>query len=291
MTHRCLPWLVASLLALSACGQDSEPEETTTDDSDCGLEQDGVTTCNGSVLNRCHATTEDDGHFHRHDCGEAGYTCVQVDDRTGTCADETVTCTDGEAICSDDGMAAGTCVDGLLWIEECETGTACVVEGGAASCALPSTETSTDWFEPDEVEASVFASGEDTVWLLTAKQGKTWLSIENYTAYGGATGPETRTLDAVDIDYATCGLCLLLQTDCEPHGDHAHCGATFMPEVGGEVVTEALDDVAGGSWTGQLSEIRFVEVEIGSDFQTTVVEGGDSFFLGDWSFDTVLEGG
>jgi hypothetical protein len=149
-----------------------------------------------------------------------------------------------------------------------------------------------DAFDPDSVEGTLATLSDGSqAWLLLAKDDATWLSIENYPAYGGATGPERRTLDATEADYATCGVCLLLQTDCEPHGSHAHCGATFMPEPGGEVVFEALGDAAGARWTGSLNDVTFVEVEIGDDYETTPVEGGARFELEAWSFDVVLEAG
>lgn len=145
-------------------------------------------------------------------------------------------------------------------------------------------------FSPDSVEGQVY-TGDQTAWLLVAKEGETWLSIENYPSYGGASGPETRTLDATDVNYATCGVCVMVQTGCEPHGDHAHCDATFMPEPGGEVAFTALGSRPGDSWAGSLSGVRFVEVEIDGELQTTPASGGGSFVMADWSFELVLEEG
>jgi hypothetical protein len=151
------------------------------------------------------------------------------------------------------------------------------------------TDGSSDVFTPDDISA-VLMTGDDPVWLLDAKDGQTWLSVENYPSFGGANGPETRTLDATEVDYATCGVCVLLKTGCEPHGDHAHCETTLMPEVGGQVTIDALGAAAGDSWAGSRSGIRFVEVEIdGSTYATTPVEGGATFTLDAWSFDVVLE--
>lgn len=152
------------------------------------------------------------------------------------------------------------------------------------------TDAGGDDFSPDDVSA-VLVDGDDPVSLLTAKDGQTWLKIENYPGFGGATAPETRVLDEVEINYATCGVCVLLQTGCEPHGDHAHCDATFVPETGGEVTFDAVGGEAGDSWSGSLSGIRFVEVEIGREFETTPIEGGETFTLNNWAFDVVLEAG
>lgn len=148
-----------------------------------------------------------------------------------------------------------------------------------------------DPFEPDSIEA-FFYPEEDPVWVLTAKQGDTWLYIENYPRFGGATGAETRTLGDVEVDYATCGVCVLLKTGCSVHGDHAHCGTTYMPEAGSRITFDELGSGAGGDWTGSLSPIRFVEVSIdGSTFSTTPVEGGDQIELDTWNFDVTLEEG
>ena len=91
-----------------------------------------------------------------------------------------------------------------------------------------------DPFEADSVEGFFFP-GDDPYWALTAKQGTTWLAIENYPRFGGAEGPETRTLTASEVNYASCGVCVVLKTDCSAHGDHDHCGATYMPEPGSRV--------------------------------------------------------
>lgn len=145
-------------------------------------------------------------------------------------------------------------------------------------------------FQPESVEASLFV-GEPPAWVLVAKEGSTWLSIENYPSYGGASGPETRTIGADDANYATCGICILVQTGCEPHGDHSHCETTFMAEAGGEVRFDELGTSPGESWAGRLSGLRFVEVEINSSYESTPVDGGESLDLSYWSFDAVLEAG
>jgi len=144
-------------------------------------------------------------------------------------------------------------------------------------------------FEPDSVEA-FFYPEDDPVWVLTAKEGDTWLYIENYPRFGGATGSETRTLGTVEVDYATCGVCVLLKTGCAPHGDHAHCAATYMPEPGSRITFDELGSGVGGTWSGSLSPIRFVEVSMDSStFETTPIEGGDQIELDTWSFDVTLE--
>jgi len=248
------PWILA-LLLITACGGGGD-EETAT--GDCGE----------------HGEMDDDhGHCHcdeGYELSEDGDTCVEG----GGLGKEPPTTT----LPTDTGSGTGG-------TPSTDTGLA------PTDTAVPTTDTAPmgDPFDPTSTEASLHELSDGSqAWLLLAKDGKTWLSIENYEAYGGATGPETRSIDAVDTSYATCGMCLLLQTGCEPHGDHAHCEVTYMPEPGGVVVTDALGGAAGETWSGSLEAVRFVEVTIGFNNNTTVVKGGDSFYLADWAFSTVL---
>ena len=144
-------------------------------------------------------------------------------------------------------------------------------------------------FEPDSIEAFYYPE-DGPVWMLTAKEGDTWLYIENYPRFGGASDAETRTLGTVEVNYATCGVCVLLKTGCAPHGDHAHCAATYMPEPGSRITFDELDSAVGGTWSGSLSPIRFVEVSMdSSSLETTPIEGGDQIELDTWSFDVTLQ--
>ena len=146
-------------------------------------------------------------------------------------------------------------------------------------------------FEPDSVESFLF-DGDDPVWVLTAKEGETWLYIENYPSFGGADGPESRALEGIELSYATCGVCVLLKTGCQPHGDHSHCEATFMPEAGSSVTFDELGEDVGSSWAGSLAPIRFVEVSINSStYETTPVPDGEEIELDTWTFDVVLQEG
>ena len=143
----------------------------------------------------------------------------------------------------------------------------------------------TSSFQPDSVEAVLYTEG--SVSVLTAKEGETWLSIENYPSFGGASGPETRGIDATEANYATCGICVMVQTGCEPHGDHAHCSTTFMAAEG-EVTFDELGSAAGDDWTGAVAGMTFIEVEINSSYESIPVEGGESITLDYWGFDAVL---
>ena len=146
-------------------------------------------------------------------------------------------------------------------------------------------------FEADSVEAFYYP-GNDPAWVLLAKSSETWLYIENYPGFGGASESETRKIKGVDTNYGTCGVCVLLKTGCQPHGDHAHCQRTFMVEAGGSVTFEDLGRGAGKSWSGSLSPMRFLEVSMDGDtFETTPIEDGEIVEIGGWDFDVVLEEG
>ena len=144
-------------------------------------------------------------------------------------------------------------------------------------------------FDPGSV-VGVFYNGASPYQVLTAKHGRTWLSIENYPGHGGAEGAESRSIGTAEANYATCGVCMLVQTGCQQHGDHAHCDATFMPEVGGEIAFDALGGAVGEAWSGVLSNVQFVEVTINPrSYETTPVSDGERFDLGTWGFDVLLE--
>lgn len=116
---------------------------TSVDDPDgrvCDLETSGDTFCSGTLLERCHAVDEMAGHLHSTDCGLDGYSCVELDERNATCADETVGCSLNEASCSEDGSASGNCVDDLLHIDLCESGSLCRIGSEGAACELTSAD-------------------------------------------------------------------------------------------------------------------------------------------------------
>ena len=146
-----------------------------------------------------------------------------------------------------------------------------------------------DPFVPDVVEG-VFYDNESPLWVLTAKEGGTWLTIENYPSFGGSEAPETRVLDANEVSYATCGICVVLQTGCTAHGDHGHCSKTYMPEAGSRITFDTLGEGGGTRWSGSTTPIRFVEVTMSGNNSTPVV-GGDQIELDTWSFDVILSEG
>ena len=127
------------------------------------------------------------------------------------------------------------------------------------------------------------------VWLLDARADGHQLRLESYAEFGGPQAPGRFAIDAREADYATCGLCLVLRTDCADGG--SACGATWMPVPdSGAVEFAALGVEEGEALTGAVEGLRLREVTIDPDnYTTTVVPDGAEIALADWAFDASLE--
>lgn len=123
----------------------------------------------------------------------------------------------------------------------------------------------------------------DRVWQLTAMGQTVVLRIEIWESDGGPTQPGTFELGADETSYATCGLCIVLETGCVAHGDHAHCERTFLPTAVGRVELQQLGET-GGHMQGRLRDLVLREVRIGSSLETTDVPGGQTLHIESWSF-------
>ncbi len=222
-----------------------------------------IVVCSGLVACGSSAGSKDDGTA---TCGGNG----EMDEAHGHCH-----CDEGFDL-SADGM---DCVPSADQGSDDEQGT----PGGSDTGAEGSN------FAPGSV-VGVLYRGASPYHVLTAKEGRTWLTIANYPSLGGAAGPETRPVGTTESSYATCGVCIMLEFGCQVHGDHSHCEATLMPEVGGDIIFDALGSAPGDAWTGSLAGVRFVEVAInGRTYETTPVADGRTFDLGTWDFDVLLE--
>ncbi len=115
------------------------------------------------------------------------------------------------------------------------------------------------------------------------------MNLELYEPVGGPIAPGAFALGDADTDYARCTTCIILQTGCAAHGDHFHCATTFMPVSGGELHLDEIGSGPGEHIAGELIDVTFREVTIGSDFQTQAVAGGAELHLDFWSFDVALE--
>ena len=115
------------------------------------------------------------------------------------------------------------------------------------------------------------------------------LRLENYAGFGGPQAPGRFVIDARDADYASCGLCLVLHTDCA--GGGARCESTWMPVPdSGAVELTALGTGEDEAFSGRLEGLRFRPVSIDPmTYATTVLPGGEEITLADWAFDTLLQ--
>ena len=144
-------------------------------------------------------------------------------------------------------------------------------------------------FAPSNVQASTGTENNARVWFLEAIDSDVQLNIAIYESYGGLSSPGSIIIDSTEMDYATCGNCLILQTGCSAHGDHSHCERSFMPIAGGEIRIDKIGTNSGDEFAGELIGITFQEVTIGQNYQTEPVVDGEEIALVPWQFDTLLE--
>ncbi|MCK6511387.1 hypothetical protein L6R29_15630 [Myxococcota bacterium] len=99
----------------------------------CGLNQNGWQRCVDNKIRYCHATTEEDGHFHwGQKCVDQGLLCEIVGERKAACIDKTKACQANEAKCENNTVY--TCINGFFSVTPCGTAKTCTVEGGSAQC-------------------------------------------------------------------------------------------------------------------------------------------------------------
>ena len=122
-------------------------------------------------------------------------------------------------------------------------------------------------FAPSEVQALTSTESNGQVWLLEAVDNSVQLEIEIYESYGGLSSPGSITIDEAEMNDATCGACIVLQTGCAAHGEHSHCERTFMPLAGGEFYLDKTGTNAGDEFTGELLGVKLQEVNIGQDYR------------------------
>ncbi len=142
-----LSLLFVSLL-FTAC-DDSDSESTTDDDDDdqvdqwdgvCSEETENFEKCEDNRIQWCHVLEGMDPHFHEGlNCESLGLTCMEHAENAGTdqlryvayCVDESITCEEGEYACAEN--TAQNCLDGVMAMEPCGTGT-CHEHDGEALC-------------------------------------------------------------------------------------------------------------------------------------------------------------
>lgn len=99
----------------------------------CGKAEDGWLQCKDNKVRRCHATTDEDAHFHwGSDCAALNLKCVTFGERKAACIDESTSCQSAEFKCENN--TAFNCVNGNWAMERCGTAKTCEKEAAQASC-------------------------------------------------------------------------------------------------------------------------------------------------------------
>ncbi len=101
--------------------------------------------------------------------------------------------------------------------------------------------------------------------------------------------PGVVAFDDAQTSYETCSVCVVLRTDCEFIGNEWLCRHTFMPQAQGELSLDAIEASVGSRLAGELSDLMFQEVNIGSGFVTTPLTGGFTVPLERLAFDVTIE--
>jgi hypothetical protein len=124
------------------------------------------------------------------------------------------------------------------------------------------------------------------IYLLQAVAADVVLLIEGYVGLGAPSAPETIELEGAELSYATCAVCVVVQTGCYAHDDHFHCSRNFMPSGGGQVEFTAVD--VNALLEGHLHGVTLQPVEISSNYETTPAEG-ERRRISHWGFSAALQ--
>lgn len=193
--------------------------------------------------------------------------------------------------------AAGVCVSGPLATDIQNDESAPDTATGSDDTAGPEETAETDStssdglsFTPTTTRAVTGAVNDGThVWIIEGLDDVYVLRVEFYEGFNAPTSPGTYALSEKAEDYATCGTCIVLETDCTTDASGISCNRQLMPRAQGEVYLSAMGGVAGDRITGELRDLRFQQVTIASDYTTEVVTGGQVVSLSSWAFDMLLE--
>lgn len=138
------------------------------------------------------------------------------------------------------------------------------------------------------MSAKLFGDAGQRVWVLSGETESVRLSVELYEELGGPTAAGVVELGEAEADYATCSTCVIVQTGCVAHGDHAHCEQTYMPQPGATLQLDALGGV-GEALTGQLRDAVLRPVTIDPNTYQTSDAPGAPLPLAALAFDVTLD--
>lgn len=140
-------------------------------------------------------------------------------------------------------------------------------------------------FEPEEVVVMTREESQGQSWYLEAIHEDRILTILLDPAYDGPSAPGLFEIGSSETNYATCGICIRLETGCVPEGRAFRCEKSFMPAPQGTLTLTSMGHSTGQSFAGALEDILFNEVNIHPDtFATTVISGGEEYLLDTFSF-------
>jgi hypothetical protein len=109
------------------------------------------------------------------------------------------------------------------------------------------------------------------VWVIRARNDEIFLTLTVRESAGATHGASTGTFGDEQRTPGMASVGLLVQTDCHEHGDHYHCGPSFIARTGTWSFTE-LDTQVGGAVNAQLSA-ELVEAKVTQSAATPVANG------------------
>jgi len=115
----------------------------------------------------------------------------------------------------------------------------------------------------DEALSSKKPATDDLVWIVRGRSGDTFLTLTVRESSGAKGGASNGSFGAEQRTPAKASVALTVQTDCHAHGDHYHCGPTFVPESGSWSFAR-LDTSAGGQ----------VDVDLSAELAQVAIKGG-----------------
>lgn len=179
---------------------------------------------------------------------------------------------------------AAICTSSFLACSSASTSPTAVVDAGAdakiGQPVVPQTDGGTgDGGSPCEPhipsakleDALVSTQGGKRAWTIRARSGETFLTLSVREGNGASAGPSSGTFGAEQLTPSKAPVTLLLQTECEAHGDHYHCGPSFISEQGTWSFTK-LDDTKGGTFAVTFSA-DLVEAKVTASAATPVENG------------------
>ncbi|MFO0748407.1 MAG: hypothetical protein U1F43_22495 [Myxococcota bacterium] len=86
-------------------------------------------------------------------------------------------------------------------------------------------------------------------------------------------------------NFATCANCVIAYIGCD--ADLAGCAKTFLAQSG--TLDISAFGASGGHFTGTLDQVVLAEVTLDDDFNSTLVEGGETWCLDGYAFDAVVQ--